>query len=529
MSAPVRLDVFSDYLCPWCYNAAVRLSEVEEEYGDRIRVHWRAFPIIPDEKPGRLATDKTQEGRRRVAAEEPRARFAPPAVGTGLPASSMPALIAAKCAERQVGRRVPPPARRPLPRPLPRQPRHRAAGRALAPGPRERRSTWRASSRTTRQATRTRRRSPTTPRARPGSASPRVPAVIFNEKVSLVGAVPVERYRAILDWILAGEPGGLVPIPADDAAAGATQPGARGEGGSAMLSSEDNELLCRVGPGTPMGDLMRQYWIPALLSGELPAPDCPPVRVRLLGENLIAFRATSGEVGLIQNACPHRGASLFFGRNEEEGLRCVYHGWKFDVHRRLRRHAVRAGREQLQEQGAGARLPVRRAQRHRLGLHGPAATAAAAARPRGQHAGSTASTRSQKVLARVQLVPGPRGRHRHRATWASCTSAPSSRKTRSPARFDYYNVADRAPRYDVVDTDFGTSYGAYRPAEADTYYWRIAHFLFPFYTMIPTGILGVQVLVRAWVPVDDEHVMFWSIASAALARGPGEARAARPG
>ena len=101
MSAPVRLDVFSDYLCPWCYNAAVRLSAVEEEYGDRIRVHWRAFPVIPDEKPGRFATDKTQEGRRRVAAEEPRARFAPPAVGTGLPASSMPALTAAKCAERQ--------------------------------------------------------------------------------------------------------------------------------------------------------------------------------------------------------------------------------------------------------------------------------------------------------------------------------------------------------------------------------------------------------------------------------------------
>src|SRR5437773_9946405 len=97
-----------------------------------------------------------------------------------------------------------------------------------------------------------------------------------------------------------------------------------------MLGTEDNELLCRVGPGTPMGNLMRQYWMPAVRSDELPTPDCPPVRIRLLGENLIAFRATSGALGLIQNACPHRGASLFFGRNEEEGLRCVYHGWKFD-------------------------------------------------------------------------------------------------------------------------------------------------------------------------------------------------------
>ncbi|HLG12438.1 MAG TPA: Rieske 2Fe-2S domain-containing protein, partial [Dehalococcoidia bacterium] len=97
-----------------------------------------------------------------------------------------------------------------------------------------------------------------------------------------------------------------------------------------MLSKEDNELLSRIGPSTAMGDLMRQYWIPAVKSDELPAPDSPPLRLMLLGEQLIAFRTTSGKVGVIQNSCPHRGASLFFGRNEEEGLRCVYHGWKFD-------------------------------------------------------------------------------------------------------------------------------------------------------------------------------------------------------
>src|SRR5579871_4545294 len=98
-----------------------------------------------------------------------------------------------------------------------------------------------------------------------------------------------------------------------------------------MASREENELLTRVGPGTPVGELMRQYWIPALLSTELPSPDGPPVRVKLLGEELIAFRDTNGQVGLIGNHCPHRGASLFFGRNEECGIRCVYHGWKFDV------------------------------------------------------------------------------------------------------------------------------------------------------------------------------------------------------
>src|SRR5262249_26816113 len=98
-----------------------------------------------------------------------------------------------------------------------------------------------------------------------------------------------------------------------------------------MLSKQDNDILCRVGPGTPMGELMRQYWLPAMRSDELASPDCPPLRVRLMGENLTAFRTTSGAIGLMQNACPHRGASMFFGRNEEEGLRCVYHGWKFDT------------------------------------------------------------------------------------------------------------------------------------------------------------------------------------------------------
>ena len=98
-----------------------------------------------------------------------------------------------------------------------------------------------------------------------------------------------------------------------------------------MLSREDNELVSRVGPGTPMGELMRQYWLPAMLSSELPSADSDPVRVLLLGEQLIAFRDTNGKVGLIQNNCSHRGASLFFGRNEEAGLRCVYHGWKFDT------------------------------------------------------------------------------------------------------------------------------------------------------------------------------------------------------
>jgi phenylpropionate dioxygenase-like ring-hydroxylating dioxygenase large terminal subunit len=99
-----------------------------------------------------------------------------------------------------------------------------------------------------------------------------------------------------------------------------------------VLKAEENEILTRVGPGTLMGELLRRYWTPACLSAEIPSPGGPQVRVRLLGENLVAFRDTNGRVGLLQENCPHRGASLYFGRNEEgAALRCVYHGWAFDV------------------------------------------------------------------------------------------------------------------------------------------------------------------------------------------------------
>ncbi len=98
-----------------------------------------------------------------------------------------------------------------------------------------------------------------------------------------------------------------------------------------MLRQEVNDLLTQTGLGTPMGALFRRYWLPAMLAEELPENDCPPVRVKLLSERLIAFRDTGGRYGLIDEFCPHRGVSLWFGRNEEHGLRCPYHGWKFDV------------------------------------------------------------------------------------------------------------------------------------------------------------------------------------------------------
>jgi phthalate 4,5-dioxygenase oxygenase subunit len=276
-----------------------------------------------------------------------------------------------------------------------------------------------------------------------------------------------------------------------------------------MLSSDDNDLLCRVGSGTIMGDLVRQYWIPALMSSELPEADGAPVRVRLLGENLIAFRVTSGKVGLIQNHCPHRGASLFFGRNEEEGIRCVYHGWKFDCEGACVDMPSEPAESTFKSKVRARAYPCV----ERNGIVWTYMGSRPTPPPLPDIEPNLLPTDQvvvQKVLRECNWFQALEGDVDTSHLGFLHLGAVKPEDTK-PGSFEYYLVADRAPRYDVVDTEFGTSYGCYRPAETDTYYWRIAHFLFPFYTMIPTGILGMQILVRAWVPVDDGHVMFWSI------------------
>ncbi len=287
-----------------------------------------------------------------------------------------------------------------------------------------------------------------------------------------------------------------------------------------MLSQRDNEFLCRVGPGTPMGDLMRSYWMPAMLSSELPAPDCPPTRLRLLGENLIGFRTTSGKLGVVVNSCPHRGASLFFGRNEEEGLRCVYHGWKYDV------------------TGACVDMPSEPAESN---FKTKVKTRAYACAERGGVIWVYMGGReTPPPLPQIEPNMLPDGEYMLEKTMRECnymqalegdidTAHLSFLHTGSykldelrQGSYTYYTMKDRAPRYDVLDTEFGTSYGTYRPAEPGFTYWRIAHFLFPFYSMIPTGVLGRQINARAWVPLDDEHVMLWSFIGARGPIGAGE-------
>jgi len=274
-----------------------------------------------------------------------------------------------------------------------------------------------------------------------------------------------------------------------------------------MLSRDDNELLCRIGPGTPMGNLMRQYWVPAALSSELPEPDGAPLRVRLLGEDLIAFRVSSGAVGLIQNSCPHRGASLFYGRNEAEGLRCVYHGWKFDVGGRCVDMPIEPAESNFKQKVRAVTYPCV----ERGGLIwtylGPRPTPP----PMPELEATMLTDNRIQVYQRdcnwMQALEGDIDTGH--TVYLHLGGVDASEVP--PDSWARYALADRAPRYEVTDTDFGVMYGAYRPAEADTNYWRIANFLFPFYAMIPTGVLGLEVRVRAWVPMDDAHTLAFLI------------------
>jgi len=277
-----------------------------------------------------------------------------------------------------------------------------------------------------------------------------------------------------------------------------------------MLSREDNELLCRIGPGTPMGTLMRQYWVPAALSSELPEPDGAPLRVRLLGENLVAFRASSGAVGLVQNRCPHRGASLFYGRNEGEGLRCVYHGWKFDVAGRcvdMPNEPVERG---FKDKVRAVAYPCVERGGLVWAYLGPRPTPPPLPDLEPLAAGCTLQI-YQRECNWVQALEGDIDTCHTVFLHLGAVDADEA----PPGTWARYALADRAPRYAVADTDGGVMYGAYRPAEADSEYWRIAQFLFPFYAMVPTGVLGLEVRVRAWVPMDDDHTLALTISRGA--------------
>ncbi|HXT80655.1 MAG TPA: Rieske 2Fe-2S domain-containing protein [Acetobacteraceae bacterium] len=275
-----------------------------------------------------------------------------------------------------------------------------------------------------------------------------------------------------------------------------------------MLRKEQNDLLTQTGSGTPMGAMFRRYWIPALLAEELPQDDGPPVRVQLLSERLIAFRDTAGRYGLIDEFCAHRGVSLWFGRNEECGLRCPYHGWKYDVTGQCTelpsepdstgfRATIRLRSYPLVERG-GVLWTYMGPPEHRPDL--PEYEFALV--PSAQR---YVSKRLQECNWLQALEGGIDSSH---VSWLH-RDALRTDPLMHGSRGNQYNMGDAMPGFIAVDQPGGMFIGARRNAEPGFTYWRITPWCMPSFTMIPPRG-GHPVHGHFWIPINDEACWAWS-------------------
>jgi phthalate 4,5-dioxygenase oxygenase subunit len=277
-----------------------------------------------------------------------------------------------------------------------------------------------------------------------------------------------------------------------------------------MLRPEDNERLVRVGPGTPGGEMLRRYWMPAALSSELPEPDGAPVRVRLLGEDLIAFRDTSGAVGLVDAYCPHRRAPMFFGRNEECGLRCVYHGWKFDRNGDCTDMPSEPAGTPLQAKVKMKAYPVHEAGGVVWAYLGPKDRMPAPPDFEWMRTPATHRVVSKTFEHCNYLQALEGGLDTAHSSFAHNNDMTNKRHTRS---------LDKAPQLDVETTDYGYSYVSTRRIGEDKRYIRIYHYVMPAQQM--RGAISAldgtlreipEIDGHIWVPIDDEttYVYNWS-------------------
>jgi phthalate 4,5-dioxygenase len=274
-----------------------------------------------------------------------------------------------------------------------------------------------------------------------------------------------------------------------------------------MLSQKDNNILCQVGAGTPMGELMRHYWIPFAASSELPLDRTSPIRVRLLGENLVAYRLNGGEVGLIQDACPHRAASFFLGRNEGDGIRCVYHGWKFDREGTCVDMPSEPADSNFKDKVRARTYPCQ----ERGGLIWTFMGTATILPPLPdiEANASPDAAVTQQMMRKCNYMQALEGDidTLHFAFLHTGHLEPGDAAL--DGNMLDIQIHNRRADLDVRETEFGTLYGASRPAGHGMDYWRIAGFMFPFYTLIPPFTLAANRWTRAWVPIDDENTMFF--------------------
>lgn len=275
-----------------------------------------------------------------------------------------------------------------------------------------------------------------------------------------------------------------------------------------MLRQEQNEIITHTGASTSMGNLFRSYWLPALLAEELPANDCPPVRVKLLSERLVAFRDSLGRYGLIDEFCPHRGVSLWFGRNEECGLRCPYHGWKFD----FTGQCIEIPSEPA-ESGFAKKIKLKSyplVERGGILWTYMGSADHAPALPEWEFAMVPSEQRfvSKRFQECNWLQAMEGGIDSSHVSWLHRDNINKDPLFQG-AQGNKYNMGDMKPMFEVVESPGGLYIGARRNAENGNYYWRITQWVMPSFTMIPPRG-GHTVHGHFWIPVDDENCWAWS-------------------
>jgi phthalate 4,5-dioxygenase len=270
-----------------------------------------------------------------------------------------------------------------------------------------------------------------------------------------------------------------------------------------VLKAEVNELLTRTGPGTAAGDLFRQYWVPALLAEELPDNDCPPVRVKILSERLIAFRTSEGEYGLVDEFCAHRGASLWFGKVCEGGIRCAYHGWKYATDGRCLEVPSEPENSNFASKVKLTSYPLVKVGDILWTYLGDPSTQPALPEFEFVHVAPEQTYTSKRWQESNWLQALEGGIDSSHVSWlhaGGLKNDPLFKGTKG----NEYNLNDLRPFFEVAEVDGGLFVGARRNAEDGKYYWRITPYVMPSFTIVPPrGDHPVH--GHFWVPIDDEN------------------------
>ncbi len=281
-----------------------------------------------------------------------------------------------------------------------------------------------------------------------------------------------------------------------------------------MMKPSDNETLTCTGDGTPMGALFRRYWLPALTTNELPYPDCPPVRLPILGQKLLAFRNSEGRVGIVDEACPHRQASLYFGRSEQCGIRCAYHGWHFDIEGRCL---------DIPSEGTDSKIKARIKLKSYPAIErggviwtylgdGESPPPPALEWALLSEENLFVSRRLQECNYFQVMEGGLDSSHLSWLHQGSLIDDPIMGMSGlgKDSRIIEIMAADRSPRFQTIATDGGLLLGARRHAGEGRYYWRITQFVLPCFNLIaPFGDLSLN--AQAWVPMDDYNCWSWAV------------------